>query len=77
MALKRIQDHFLVPEHSIVPREKVQEVLSIYGANTDKIPQIFRNDPAVEEIGAKKGDLVRIVRNSRTAGKSTYYRIVV
>lgn len=77
MVLKKITDHFLIPKHEIVPKEKVNKVLEKFGADLDKLPQILKNDPAVEEIGAKKGDIIKITRNSRTAGTAIYYRVVV
>jgi DNA-directed RNA polymerase subunit H len=31
----------------------------------------------VKILGAKPGDVVKIIRNSETAGESVYYRIVI
>ena len=67
----------MVPKHEVVPQDKVAEVLVAFHATSEKIPQIQAQDPMVEEIGAKKGDIVKITRHSPTAGKSIYYRIVV
>ena len=77
MGLKTLSENLLVPKHEIIPAEKALEILAKYGADAKKLPQILRDDPMVEEIGAKKGDLIKIVRNSMTAGKATYFRIVV
>lgn len=77
MGLKKLSENKLVPKHEIIPQEKAQEILAKYGADAKKLPQILREDPMVEEIGAKKGDLIRIIRDSPTAGRTTYYRIVV
>jgi DNA-directed RNA polymerase subunit H len=35
------------------------------------------NDPAAKEIGAKVGDIIRIVRRSPTARQSIFYRLVI
>ncbi len=77
MAEMLITEHVLVPKHEIVPKERVKEVLEAYGADINQLPQILKTDPVIAEIGAKKGDLIKITRKSRTAGKAVYYRIVV
>jgi DNA-directed RNA polymerase subunit H len=41
------------------------------------LPYIKVTDPAARTIGAKPGDLVRIIRKSQTAGESDFYRYVV
>ncbi|PIN85206.1 MAG: DNA-directed RNA polymerase subunit H [Candidatus Diapherotrites archaeon CG11_big_fil_rev_8_21_14_0_20_37_9] len=77
MGLDKIIDHVLVPKHEIVPQDKVAELLVKFGPKAANLPQILRDDPAVEEIGAKRGDIVKITRDSHTAGKSVYFRVVV
>ncbi len=77
LTLKNLQSHYLVPVHEIVPAEKLQDVLQQFGTTVEKFPQISRIDPIVEEIGAKRGDLLRITRQSKTAGTTIYYRVVV
>ncbi|AJF60323.1 MAG: DNA-directed RNA polymerase subunit H [Candidatus Diapherotrites archaeon] len=76
MALDKLSKHLLVPKHEIVPEEKVGEVLKEYGLNPERFPRILRDDPTVTEIGAKKGDLIKITRDSITAGRSIYFRMV-
>ena len=77
MALKKLQDHFLVPKHEIVAKEKSLEILEELGTSAERLPRILLTDPMIQEIEAKKGDLIRIVRESPTAGTAIYYRIVV
>lgn len=77
LALKKLSQHFMVPKHEVVPKDKVDEVLKAYYATPDKLPQIVSDDPMAEEIGAQKGDIVKITRRSPTAGRSIYYRVVV
>lgn len=76
MALDKVGGHFLVPKHEIVPEARIDEVLKRYSASKDKLPQILKNDPALEEIGAKKGDVIKITRRSPTAGVAIYFRVV-
>jgi DNA-directed RNA polymerase subunit H len=69
--------HELVPPHSIADEEEVTLVMEHYGITRDQIPQILRDDPAVKVLGAKPGQVVRIERDSETAGAVYYYRLVV
>jgi DNA-directed RNA polymerase subunit H len=72
-----ILDHFLVPKHETLTKEKAQEAMKALGLTEESMPKILGSDPVVEEIGAKKGDVIKITRKSPTAGESIYYRIVV
>ena len=42
-----------------------------------QLPKIQLTDPALVNMDAKLGDVVKINRKSQTAGYSTYYRIVI
>ena len=70
-------NHFLVPIHEIVPEEKEMEILTKFDGNKEKFPNILLSDPVIEELEAKKGDLIKITRETPTAGKAIYYRVVV
>ena len=73
----RLQDHILVPKHEILSDEEVKEILKILGISKEQLPKIKSTDPIIKEIGAKPGDVVKITRESLTAGKSVFYRLVV
>ena len=51
--------------------------LSEYKVEPYQLPRIRTSDPAVKAIGARAGDIVRIIRKSDTAGKYLAYRYVV
>ncbi len=76
LALEKISDHVLIPKHEIVPEESINEVLERFGVSREQLPQISRTDPVLEDIGAKRGDIIRISRGSLTAGKTVFFRIV-
>lgn len=77
LVLDRVAQHFSVPKHEIVPEDKVKEVLDKFGSSSlDRFPQVLSDDQAIVEIGAKKGDLIKITRKSQTAGTSIYFRVV-
>ncbi|MEM4662483.1 MAG: DNA-directed RNA polymerase subunit H [Candidatus Diapherotrites archaeon] len=68
--------HFLVPKHSIVPKEREEEILKKFHATKDELPTILLSDPMVKKLKAKIGDIIEIERDSPIAGKSYYYRVV-
>jgi len=73
----KILEHELVPEHRILSLEEAIEVLRKLGVPPNKLPRISINDPIVQLLGAKPGDIIEIRRKSPTAGEAIYYRIVV
>ncbi|MDG6225769.1 MAG: DNA-directed RNA polymerase subunit H [Candidatus Thermoplasmatota archaeon] len=72
-----VMANHLVPRHSVMTHDEVEEMLSTYGIDRTKLPKILINDPCARAIGASPGDVIRIERKSPTAGTSLYYRIVV
>ena len=69
--------HRLVPKHEIVSPEEREMVLKRYRVKPYQLPKIRASDPAVLAIGAKPGDIVKIIRDSPTAGKHITYRYVI
>jgi DNA-directed RNA polymerase subunit H (RpoH/RPB5) len=69
--------HELVPNQSIVGKDEAKLVLNHYGISKPQLPRILREDPAAKVLGAKAGQIVRIERESPTAGNTFYYRLVV
>lgn len=72
-----VMNHVMVPDHQIMSEEEVDLLLSTYKITRDQLPKIYHDDPAAKEIGAKIGDVVRIIRKSQTAGLAEAYRLVV
>ena len=69
--------HKLVPEHIVLSEKEKKELLKEYDIRPDQLPRILANDPAVISIGAKPGQIMKIIRKSPTAKYSTAYRLVV
>ena len=72
-----ILKHELVPKQIILKDEEKKELLKKLNIIPRQLPKIFTNDPVVKSIGAKEGDIIKIIRDSPTAGLITYYRVVV
>ncbi len=72
-----ILEHELVPKHEICSEEEVNELLKRYNISKEQLPKILLTDPVVKALGAKPGDVIKIIRNSKISGKSIYYRVVV
>lgn len=69
--------HELVPKHILLTKEETQELLDKYKITVLDLPQMFQKDPVAIAIGAKEGDVVKIVRESHTTVTETqYYRYV-
>lgn len=70
--------HDLVPEHDIITEKEIVEIEKKYGVHREKLPKIKAGDPAAKAIGARPGDVIRIVRaKSETAGNHEVYRYCV
>lgn len=72
-----IFEHTLVPKHEILTPEEKEKMLREYRVQPYQLPQIKASDPAARAIGAVPGDIVRIIRDSPTAGKYISYRYVI
>jgi DNA-directed RNA polymerase subunit H len=71
-----ILKHSLVPKHEIMTADEIKELLTKHNITAAQLPKILNDDAAVKALGAKEVDVLKITRNSPTAGVTTYYRIV-
>lgn len=69
--------HEMVPDHVIAEDTEVQMILDHYGINKTHLPRIQVRDPAARVLGARPGQIIRVERESPTAGKTFYYRLVI
>ena len=81
-SIKRLQfnilNHNLVPEHIILNKQEILEFKNKYKiTNETQIPDINRFSPVALAIGMRPGDICKIVRNSRTAVNTEFYRVCV
>jgi len=72
-----VSQHELVPEHVLIddPGE-IQAILDEYDVRKTDLPKIKRTDPATPD-DAEVGDVVKIIRDSRTTDQAVVYRLVL
>jgi DNA-directed RNA polymerase subunit H len=71
-----VSQHNMVPEHAVLDRDTVESVLAEYDIKRTDLPKIQRRDAALPDE-AEVGDVVKIVRDSRTTDEAVVYRLVV
>ncbi|MCD6563236.1 MAG: DNA-directed RNA polymerase subunit H [Thermoproteales archaeon] len=72
-----ILKHELVPEARLLTKEEVKEIFRRMEIRISEIPWIFASDPMAKALGAKPGDVIMIIRKSKTSGKSVAFRFVM
>jgi DNA-directed RNA polymerase subunit H (RpoH/RPB5) len=82
ISIKRLQfnilDHQLVPNHRVLPLNELAVIQKKYNIkNLLDLPEISRFDPVAQVIGIRPGQVCEIIRPSKTAIQSYYYRVCV
>jgi DNA-directed RNA polymerase subunit H (RpoH/RPB5) len=72
-----VEKHILVPKHSLLKDKEKNELFEKYNITGSNLPRILKSDKALDKLDAKEGDIIKIERQSPTAGKTVFYRLVV
>ena len=74
--MDNVHAHTLVPEHRVMGEEELEDLFAEYGIDRTDLPKIHENDAALPEE-ATVGDVVEIIRDSRTTDTAYVYRLVI
>jgi len=81
-SLKKLQfnilKHILVPTHKILDDDQLTQVMKKYNiTNNEHFPTLSRFDPVARAIGIRPGQVCHIIRPSKTAIQTDYYRLCI
>ncbi len=67
-------NHILIPKHAKISEKEKKDLFNKYKISFKELPKIHIDDPAIASMKLKEGDIVKIIRMSRTAGETVFYR---
>ena len=72
-----ITEHSYVPKHILLSDEEKSMLFKRYKIKENQLPKILISDPVARYLGLRRGNVVKIIRDSETSGKYATYRITV
>ncbi|XP_034235597.1 DNA-directed RNA polymerases I, II, and III subunit RPABC1-like [Thrips palmi] len=74
--LVNIMDHELVPKHIVLSPQEKEDLFEKYKLNENLLMRMQAFDPVAKYYGLRRGQVVKIIRKSETAGRYVSYRLV-
>ncbi len=72
-----ILQHTFVPAYRKLEENEISDLLQKFNIKRVQLPKMFSSDVIAERLELKTGEVIEITRQSRTAGESKYYRVIV
>ena len=73
----QIESHVLLLKHEKLNDKASEELLKKYNISAMQLPKIYKKDSALKGLEVNAKDIIEIERDSPTANKSKFYRVVV
>ncbi len=71
-----VSNHQLVFKHEKVSEKEKKDLFEKFHISEKDLPKIMSSDAAIEHLKVKEGDIIKIKRDSPTAGETFFYRSV-
>jgi DNA-directed RNA polymerase I, II, and III subunit RPABC1 len=72
-----LMGHELMPKVIVLTTEEKNDLLHSVRITESQLPKIQSTDPMARYFGLTKGDVIRVIRKSETAGLTTVFRVCV
>ncbi|MFH1722855.1 MAG: DNA-directed RNA polymerase subunit H [Candidatus Altiarchaeota archaeon] len=66
-----------IPKHELISEKDADRIIKGYNITKEQLPKIRLEDPAINDMKAKIGDVIKITRQTQVGGETIYYRAVI